>query len=106
MGFDCNLPGKVDEVELPVPHDLLSIRHALLDHDLQCEDRVASRRVLVHERLRGLSLLYALAEDGEYVFCGKHLHLFQPKAYHPCAGRNEMESRTKSRKSRRLSRST
>ncbi len=36
-----NSPGEVDEVELAVPHHLLPVGHALLDHDLEGEDGVA-----------------------------------------------------------------
>lgn len=36
----CHSPREVDEVELPVPHHLLAVWHALLDHDLEGEDGV------------------------------------------------------------------
>lgn len=76
-------PREVDEVQLAVPHDLLPVRHALLDHDLEGEDGVAPRGVLVHEGLRRLPLLDALPEDVEDVFRRQHLHLLQPAAHDP-----------------------
>ena len=77
-----SLPGEVDEVELTVPHDLLAVGHALLDHDLQREDRVASGRVFVHEGLGRLALLYAPLQDAEDVLGREHLYFFQTAADH------------------------
>eukprot|EP00968_Pinguiococcus_pyrenoidosus_P024052 scaffold4236_cov200-Pinguiococcus_pyrenoidosus.AAC.1 len=50
---DAFATGQVDQVELPVPHELLASVGHLLDHDLERQNAVAAAAVLVAERRSG-----------------------------------------------------
>ena len=57
--------GEVDKVQLAFPEHLLALQHGFLDVD--GEDSVGLTTLGVHERLRGLSLVASVLEDGVHL---------------------------------------